>query len=198
MIKQILHRFFSNDTFKGTYKYIDTQKKYEIARTIIYFGLSLSIFAMGYITTKTRVNLLTIVAVLGFLPASKSLVEMILYLKFKSCSEENAKIINERVGDLCNGFDFVFTSYNKNFTVSHITVVGNTICGFTEDSKFEEQAFYKHITDILKLDNYKDTSIKIFSDINKYSERLKALNEFENINSKLSLGIMKTLKSVAL
>ena len=42
-----------------------------------------------------------------------------------------------------------------------ITVKGNTICGFTEDDKFDEQAFYKHIDGILKTDHFKNTSVKI-------------------------------------
>ena len=62
-----LARMFSTGTVKGTRNYIDTQKKYEILRTILYFGLSLGLFVTGYITTKTRTNLLTVVAVVGCL-----------------------------------------------------------------------------------------------------------------------------------
>ena len=67
-----LSRLFSYDNFKGSYLYLDTQKKYEIARTIIYFAISFAIFFAGYSLTGTKKNLLTIVAVLGMLPASKS------------------------------------------------------------------------------------------------------------------------------
>jgi hypothetical protein len=72
-----------------------------------------------------------------------------------------------------------------------------TICGFTEDKSFQEQAFYKHITAILKAENYRDTSFKVFSDLKKYTERLEQLLELETdeCNTK---GIMNTLKSVAL
>lgn len=44
----------------------------------------------------------------------------------------------------------VFTSYEKNYVIYHLTVCGNTVCGYTTDPKFAEQAFYKHIQDILK------------------------------------------------
>ena len=70
----IFSRLFSGESYKGTFNYLDTQRKYEIARTIIYFAVSFSLFIAGYITTGTRKNLLTVVAVLGMLPASKSLV----------------------------------------------------------------------------------------------------------------------------
>ena len=47
----------------------------------------------------------------------------------------------------------VFTSYEKNYVIHHMTICGNTLCGYTSDPKFAEQAFYKHIQDILKKDN---------------------------------------------
>ena len=66
-----ISRLFSGENFKGTYLYLDTQKKYEIAKTAILYSLSVAIFLTGYISTGTKKNLLTIVAVLGVLPASK-------------------------------------------------------------------------------------------------------------------------------
>ena len=56
---------------KGQYGYMDKQRKRVIITTISYYAISLAIFAMGYITTGSKRNLLTIVAVLGLLPASK-------------------------------------------------------------------------------------------------------------------------------
>ena len=77
-------RIFSGEAYKGEMNYINTQKKYEIIRTILYFSVSLILFIAGYVTTKTKLNVLTIVAILGCLPASKSAVNMIMFLKYKS------------------------------------------------------------------------------------------------------------------
>lgn len=46
-----------------------------------FFGVSIGLYVMGYVTTGSNKNLLTIVAVLGCLPACKSLVNLILFLK---------------------------------------------------------------------------------------------------------------------
>lgn len=192
-----LLRMFSTEKYKGCRNYLKTQKKYEILRTVIYFGISLSLFIAGYIATKERVNLLTVVAILGCLPASKSAVGMIMYLRYKGCSAENADIIESHSDGLCGMFDMVFTSYDKNYEVAHITVKGNTVCGFTQDEKFVEQAFHKHITAILKADNYKEVSVKIFSDIQKYTERMEQLKELDAVEGNTE-GIMNTLKSVSL
>ena len=79
-----LIRMFSTDAYKGTQYYLKTQRKYEILRTILYFAISLSLFIAGWITTKSRLNLLTVVAILGCLPACKSVVGMIMFIRYKS------------------------------------------------------------------------------------------------------------------
>lgn len=192
-----LIRMFSKDNYKGMRNYLNTQKTYEILRTVIYFAISASLFIAGWVHTGSRENLLTIVAILGCLPACKSTVDMIMFLRFKSCSVEAADKIAVHTEGLKGLFDMVFTSYDKNYQVAHITVRGNTICGYTQDDKFDEQAFYKHLDALLKKDSYKDTSIKVFNDVKKYTDRLeqmKELPEEENITE----GILSTLKSISL
>ena len=192
-----LIRMFSTEKYKGTKGYFETQKKYEILRTVIYFAISLSLFAAGWIQTGNRENLLTVVAVLGCLPASKSAVGMILYLRYKGCSSDAAENISSHAEGLAGMFDLVFTSYDKTYQVAHLTVCGNTICGYTEDEKFDEQAFYKHLDGILKKDNFKDTSVKIFRDLKKYTERLEQMKSLEE-NDTLTAGIIETLKCISL
>lgn len=193
---QIL-RMFSNEKYKGTKGYLNSQKKYEIMRTILYFAISLSLFLAGWLATKSRLNLLKVVAVLGCLPACKSAVGMIMFLRFKGCAPEDAEMIEPHAEGLKGLYDMVFTSYDKNYQVDHITVKGNTICGFARTDKFDEQAFYKHIDAILKAENYRDVSIKIFKDIRKYTERLEQLKSLDTEEGSTE-GILNTLKSVAL
>lgn len=192
-----IRRLFLGEEFRGTKDYMKTQTKYEIARTVLYFAISITLFVAGYITTKSRLNLLTVVAVLGCLPACKSLVDMIMFLRAKGCGKENATEIEAHSEGLTCLYDMFFTAYDKNYSVAHITVKGNTICGFTEDDKFDEQAFYKHIDGILKTDHFKNTSVKIFKDIKKYTERLEQLKTVETDESNTE-GIVQTLKSVVL
>ncbi len=192
-----LTRMFSKEKYKGTRDYVNTQKRYEVLRTVLYFAISLSLFFAGWITTKSKMNLLTIVAVLGCLPASKSAVDAIMFLRFRSCSKAAADAIDAHVGTLTAGYDFIFTSYEKNYPVAHLTIKGNTICGYTEDAKFEENAFYKHIDGVLKTDRFTDSSVKIFTDLKKYTARLDQLQELDTDEANTQ-GILATLKSVSL
>ena len=192
-----LIRIFSTTQYKGTRNYLDSQKKYEIIRTLIYFGISASLFIAGYIATKTKMNYLTIVAVLGCLPASKSLIGVIMFLRHKSCSQKVCERLDSISYELTELYDLVFTSYDKDFEIAHMVIAGNTICGYTESSKYDDKAFQPHIANVLKLDGHKNATVKIFTDLNKYIDRIVQLNTSEADTSN-SASIAETLKSVTL
>lgn len=192
-----LVRLFSTSAYKGTKNYINSQKKYEIIRTVIYFAISASLFIAGYVTTKTKMNYLTIVAVVGCLPACKSLISVIMFLRYKSASETFCNRLATQNHRFCELYDMVFTSYDKNFSVSHIIIAGNTVCGYTETNSFPEKEFQNHINSVLKMDGHKNITVKIFTDMEKYLDRIGQLNDSE-IDTSNSEAIAETLKSVAL
>ncbi len=204
-----LLRIFSAASFRGTRNYLNSQKKYEIIRTLLYLGISLILYLTGYFTTKNynasmgvtdvdpRQNLLTIVAVLGCLPASKSAVSAIMFLRFHSCSDAAASAIAPVAEGMTQLYDMVFTSSSINFQVAHLVVRGNTICGFTESERFDENAFHKHIDGILRADGFQDVTVKIFRDLKRYTDRLAQIRELD-ADEKRTEGIVNTLKSVAL
>ncbi len=196
-MKNTIVRMFSTTNYKGTKNYINTQKKYEVLRTAIYFFISLSLFIAGYMTTKTKENLLTVVAIVGCLPACKSLVGAIMFLRFKSLSAQACEKIEAVHKSLPQLFDLVFTTYDTNYVVSHLVIAGHTICGYSEQEGFAEKEFQTHIQGVLKTDGHHSVTIKIFTDLNKYLERIRQMEELESENANI-LAIMDTLKSVAL
>lgn len=192
-----LKRMFTTTGVKGTKNYLDTQKKYEIIRTVVYFAISISLFVAGYIQTGEKANLLSIVAVLGCLPASKSAVGAIMFLRFHSLDGQAADQIEQHTDNLQCLYDMVFTSYKKNYVVGHLAVRDGNICGFSEDKKLEEQEFYKHISEILKLDGHQKVTVKIFTNLTKYMERLEQMKTLQP-DEERTKAILGTLKSVAL
>ena len=204
-VSMSIKRMFSTDSVKGTKNYLDTQKKYEIIRTMLYFGISLSLFAAGWITTGERTNLLTIVAILGCLPASKSLVGAIMFCKSKSLSSQDAAIIEPNSQGLTCLYDLIFTTREKTYPVLHMSVCGNTIVGYMTADKdksnkkklLDEKVCEEHLVPCLKVDNFKDVTVKIFRDVNKYASRLAQMQELQT-DETYSSGICNTLKSIAL
>lgn len=192
-----LSRLFSGEAYKGTQNYLKTQRGYEIARTILYFAVSFSLFISGWITTGERTNLLTIVAILGCLPASKSAVEAIMFCRYQSLDPKIADQIQQAAGNLTSLYDMVFTGYQNTYVVNHIVVKGNTVCGFSEKKDFDEAGFSKHMTPLLKADSFCDVNVKIFTDLKKYLERLEHMQEL-SCDEKNTAGIAETLKNVSM
>lgn len=162
---------------KGSFEYLKKKKRNAIIRTAIYFLISVSIFIAGYLTTKTRANLLTIVAVLGCLPACKSAVNMIMLIRAKGCSHEAYEKIHPLEGRLIGMYDMFFTSYQKNFPISHMVVDQKVIFCYAENEKLDADAFKEHLNTMLKQGGFKDYTITVTKDIQKYCEQLMNLNQ---------------------
>ncbi len=80
--------------------------------------------------------------------------------------------------------------------LGHLAVCGNTVCGYSEDSGFQEGEFGRHIDGILKMDGHKGVTVKIFTSLSKYTERLDQMRE---LKEEAGTGaVLVTLKSVAL
>lgn len=164
---------------KGSYGYLSAKKKSTTIITICMFAVSIALYIAGYVTTKSNANLLTVVAILGCLPASKSAVNMIMFLKTKECSENDHEAIASVIGSLNGYYDLYFTGYSKNFPIDHLVVTKNSILAYSSDKKITEKEFYEHMKDILNKERISDITVKLFTDRTKYLNRLKELNQSE-------------------
>ena len=162
---------------KGTYGYIERQRRWEIIKTVLMFGISLTLYAAGYIATKSNKNLLTLVAVLGCLPASKSAVSMIMFIKAKGCSAKVRDIVDGKAAGLSQRYDLYLTSYSDNFQISHLVMKGKNIIGLTEQEGFDESACNKHLKTLFAQNGFHNITVKIFQDQGKYLERVKSLQD---------------------
>lgn len=162
---------------KGNFGYLAVKRMQVIIRTILFFGISIALYIAGYVTTGDNRNLLTIVAVLGLLPASKSLVNMIMLIRARGCSKEAKQELEPLEGRLVGMYDMYFTSYKKNFAISHMIVEGKVILGYTEDAKCDCRACEEHLNTMLKQGGFKDMTIRISENIKGYGEQLENLNQ---------------------
>lgn len=180
-----ISRLFSYDKYRGSYLYLDTQRKYEIIRTVLYFLISFGIFIGGYLSTGTKVNLLTVVAVLGMLPASKSLVSVIMFARYKSCREKFDT-------EVLNAYDMVFTSEKVNYPIAHLCVSGGCIICYSEKKDFNENSFKDHITGILAAERITDMTVKAFTDRKAYLNRIQSLKG-SDARDKAAMTVLKQI-----
>lgn len=162
---------------KGTYEHIVYRRKIDILVTLFLFALALGLYIIGRVTTGSNKNLLTIVAVLGLLPACKMVVDVIMCFRVKECSQTDRVNIDAEIGDLYGQYNLLFTSYDKNFMIDHLVITSNSIIGYSSSDKYDDKAFQAHIQDILRKEGLKDVLVKIFTNLDKYTNRLTELND---------------------
>lgn len=183
---------------KGEYEFASYKKKVEIIKTLVMFAVSVGLYLMGYFTTGSNKNLLTIVAVLGMLPASKLAVNAIMNCRIKPVSVQTKDAIDSHVGSLYGLYNILFTSYEKNYAFAHIVITGDSVVGLTFDPKFDEKKFTEHLTKHMKLDGITGIVIKVFDKEESYLRRLDELNSRDEQNNSPSEKLVNLLVNISL
>lgn len=166
---------------KGDAGYIRKRKRKILLKTILEFGIVAALLILGIIETGTKQNLLTVVAILGCLPASKALVELIMVLPHRSISEEMAAEIELNADLLTRAYDMVFTSEKMIMPVEAIVISGNTICGYSSNAKVDMNVIAKHLKQYLNANQFDKVSVKIFDNYTSFVTRAEGMNNIASI-----------------
>ena len=162
---------------KGSYGYLKSQRKIETIKTTILFVLVMAIFLVGYLTTKTKANLFTVVAVVSVLPAAKQMATTILFYKYSTGSQKIYEKIKNVVKDATTVSDIVITSYDKIGELLHVAIVGKTIIAYSEKEKTDEKYMADYVKGILEKNGYHGVSVKIFKNEEGYLSRLQEVQK---------------------
>lgn len=207
-------------TEKGSFGYLSQKKKTEAIKTLILFAIPLALFIAGLIATGTRRNLLTIIAVLGFLPASKYAVLLIMYLKSHGIGAADHEIVEsalqkhaqeDGIGDeLIVLYDLVFTTQEHTYEVPAMYLYGGSACGYLMQQKSRDEktkkkkdaadlsaSLEKHLTNCLKKDG-QDVNVKIFESFEIFTRRLVEQKPLEKADVKTAKAIRRVLFQVSL
>ena len=185
-------------TPKGAYGYLENRKIYTALRTVLFFLLCVSLYLAGYLTTGTNRNLLTVAAILGCLPACKSAVNFIMFFKARGCSAAlHIKTVPyDKSFDTM--YDMYFTSYQKNYPISHMALKGGMLCGITEDPSCSCREAEKHLEQMLVQEGIKNVTVNIFSQDDKYVDRLSRLIDMQVEDHKDREGITNLLYDISI
>lgn len=162
---------------KGTAGYIRYEKKRRFLITAAMFALPLGLYVIGFTVTKNRLNWLTFIAILGCLPACKSLVGLIMILMQKSVPEELLSQTKRAAGDLVSANELVFTAYEHNTPVDALIVCGDQVVCYTPDQKTDTAYIEKHISRILTVNGFPSAQIKVFKELKPYLQRVSHIRE---------------------
>ena len=160
---------------KGQPGYVKARKVKYLIWTIAEFGVVIAIFVLGYMQTGTRMNLFTIVAIVGCLPAAKTMAP------HKSIEPDKYKEIEEKAPLVTRVYDMVITSRDKVMPVDAIVISGHVVCGYASSPRTDETLLAKHLKDMLKASHYDKMTVKIFHDYVAFLSRAEGMNNIASI-----------------
>ena len=183
---------------KGTYGYIRKQTVFEIIKTILLFAMAFGIFLIGYLTLGTRKSLWSVFAVLALLPASKSLVGVIMLLRFRSLSPRQYESYISATGSIPAIYENILTTTGRAYYLPVICCIASTVTAYTTADSSELNAVKEHIESVLKNGGHKAV-VKVFDNESDFILRVKQMtNNLSLEDREKSVRILDTLKAVSL
>ena len=165
-----------NKVRKGDYGYLVSEKKKRILITAILFAVPLGIFFFFFFYFKTRLTIWTVIAVVGCLPACKSMVSLIMIFRAKPVAPQVYEEISEHAGRILMSYEMYMTFYEKSASIDAFAICGNTVVGFSSDPKIDAAFMEREAQKILRGNGFK-ANVKIFTRLPQFLERLDSMNE---------------------
>lgn len=185
---------------KGQFGYIKYRRNFHLISAIVLYAMAVVLYLAGIKATGDNKNILTIAAILGCLPASQSLVTAILGFRAKCCDKILFEEVEKRIEDnMVSLYDLYFTTYDKNYPVSHIVMKNNCLCGIMEQSKHSTNDLEKYLEDTFIKNGIKVVSIKIFekSMSEKYLNRINELKKLKYEKGAVEEDVIKLLSDIS-
>ncbi len=164
---------------KGDIGYLKKHKRNAIIKASLEFGVVIALLVLGIIETGTRLNLLTVVAILGCLPAAKALVEVIMIVPHKSIHAELAECIRQQTEGMTVAYDLILTTEKKILPIDCIVIAGNAICGYSSNTKMDVEFAGKYLKQMLNCNQFAKVSVKIFANEEQFLARIREMQERE-------------------
>ncbi len=184
---------------KGQYGYISYQRWVTVLRTIGLFAIAFAILIFGICQTGTKSNAFTIIAILGMLPASKSAVNMIMFLRYHNSNREQYEQILKEANGLPMNFDLIITMSDRSYQINQIAYCQGTICGFREGDEKESGKIEAHIKGMLNKNNLKHIEVKIWNEYDAFENRITQLqNKYDTDQDSQSDAVFSLLQAISL
>lgn len=167
---------------KGEPGYIKAQKTKYLIWTIAEFAIVIVLVVLGYIQTGSRLNLFTVIAVVGCLPAAKMLVELITIWPHCSIRPDIYQEIEEKAPLLTKAYDLVITGNDKVMPVDAFVISGHTVCGFVSSQRTDGAKLSAYLKEMLKNNHVEKVTVKVFHDYTAFLARAEGMNNIMTVD----------------
>lgn len=167
---------------RGKPGYVNSLKKKYLIATVLEFAVVIALLIVGIVQTGSRLNLFTVIAILGCLPACKNLVEFIVVAPHKGIESAKYDEIEEKAPLLIKVYDLVVAGQSKLMQLDVVVVSGNTVCGYTSSDKTDEVKLAEYLKTLFNAGGCDKITVKIFHDYKAFLARAEGLNNIATID----------------
>lgn len=153
-----------------------------LAGAVAEFAIVIALVILGYVQTGSRLNLFTVVAVVGCLPAAKMLVEFIAMSPHQSIEPDIYKEIEEKAPLLTKAYDLAITCNEKVMPVEAFVISGHTVCGYTRSQRTDEGKVSVYLKEMLKSNHVEKVTVKVFHDYTAFLARAEGMNNIMTVD----------------
>lgn len=183
---------------KGDAGYIRNRKVELSIEVTLAFAIVIVLVILGYIQTHTRLNWLTLIAVLGCLPACRILVNLIMLVPHHSINEAKELEISGNTEYLTVLYDLIVTSERKAMPIPAMAISGNILCGYAPDKRLDTIYAAQHIKNILQQNHIEKVSVKIFHDYVAFLSRAEGMNNIASVEQEDSKSLEEDIAEIIL
>lgn len=115
--------------------YIDRQKVFQGVMLLLFTAIGFAIFLVGFILTKTRANVFTVLGILMVLPAAKRVIALVVMLPRHSVKQERVERMKAALGEEAVLLtDYVFTSADKIMSLDFVIIHNRRVIGICPEN----------------------------------------------------------------
>lgn len=110
--------------------YIQRQKRFQAVMLLVFIAIGIGLFLIGFVATKTRANVFTVLAILMVLPGAKRVIALVVMAPRRSVEQKRYDRMREALSpDAVLLTDYVFTSSEKIMNLDFVIVEGREVIG---------------------------------------------------------------------
>jgi len=163
---------------KGEQGYISFMKTFNLMVAAVLFVIAAVIFCIGLAVYDSKGNVLTIIGAVFVIPAARFITVWILFLPFKSVSQE----LFDRTYKAMKGgnilyCDVLLTSTERAYCASFIVITSDKVLVYSTGKKYKIEKFQEYLDDIIKRKAF-DYKVTCTDDESKFMSLLKAADSF--------------------
>ena len=159
---------------KGTYGYLNQNKKRAWLKAFLMLLGPFILLIAGWAVNGTRLNVVTVIAVVLCLPGCNQIVHAIVANRYHSIDWTLYEETEEARGACPALYENVLTSYEETYYIDCLVVSGRDVAGYTSDPKTDANRAGEHVKKTLKANSYKQ-NVKIFTEKKAFLERVSVI-----------------------